>query len=155
MSIKSRVENCIRRLYRRRVENDIDTVQIQIQDIERRDSMTKKYPSQKKYEAENPAITIRLKKREKEQIKEMAEKTEKSVSELVRMALLDLEIDFSNAIAEAEKRGYEKAKDDYGIFFPCKICGGLEYILPNSPCHEAVVEFLKERGWGHQQCHKQ
>ena len=166
MSIKSRVENCIRRLYRKHVEDDIDTVQNQIQNIKRRNNMTKKYPSQKKYEAENPTLTIRLKKREKEKIKEMSEISETSVSDLARVSLLDLHKDFSKAYEDAQNQGYEigfeegdkngygRGKEEWGIQFPCAKCGKLEYIPSNSPCHQAVLEFFKEHGWAHGECPK-
>ena len=117
--------------------------------------MRKKYPSQIKYEEENPLTCFRSKKEEKERIRSMAVGSGKSISELVRMVLLNQERDFSNAIAAAEKRGYQKGKQDYGIVFSCKVCSKWEYIPPNSNCHEAVVEFLKEKGWGHEECHKQ
>ena len=48
--------------------------------------MVKKFPSQIKYEKNNPNITFRMKKHEKEKIGQMARKSGKSVSNLVRMA---------------------------------------------------------------------
>ena len=167
--MKSRVENCIRRLYRKPVEDDIDTVQKQIQNIEKRDSMTKKYPSQKKYEDENPAITIRLKKREKEWIREMAEKAEKSVSELVRMALLDLEKDFCDATVasydegfedgfnkgyeEGNTKGYEKGMNDWAIWVYCWRCRNAFYIKPNSDQYKKLIE-VTDGYMEHSQCPK-
>jgi hypothetical protein len=62
------------------------------------ENMHKKYPSQIRYEENNPGITFRMKKHDKEKIKEMAKKSGKSISNLVRMALLDLEADFSDTI---------------------------------------------------------
>ncbi len=52
---------------------------------------TKKYPSQIKYEQNNPTITVRMKLYEKEKINEMAKKAGKTISDLIRMALLNLE----------------------------------------------------------------
>ena len=54
--------------------------------------MRKRFPSQIRYEKKNPLISFRLKKDEKSKIKLMADRSGKSVSELVRIALLDLEI---------------------------------------------------------------
>ena len=56
--------------------------------------MRKLYPSQIKYLKKNPTITFRMKKKEKDRIKQMATESGKSVSELVRIALLDLEENF-------------------------------------------------------------
>lgn len=151
MSIKSRVENCIRRLYRRHVEDDIDTVQNQIQKIERRNNMKKKYPSQKKYEAENPAITIRLKKIEKERIMNMAKESGISISEFVRTGLLDQEMDFSNAIAAAEKKGYRQAEYDWALWVVCRKCGYGFHIKPGSDLHKKLRE-VTDGHFEHTQC---
>ena len=110
--------------------------------------MKKKYDSQIKYEEENPLTCFRSKKDEKKKIVEMAKKSKKSMSRLVSMLVLGLEIDFSKAYDEAEKKGYEKgyekALEEFGIFW--------EYVPANSPCHDAIIEFLKEKGWGHGEC---
>jgi hypothetical protein len=45
--------------------------------------MKKKYPSQIRYEEKNAQICFRLKKDDKKSIMEMAEKSNKSISELV------------------------------------------------------------------------
>ena len=66
--------------------------------------MRKKYPSQIKYEKNNPTITFRVKTHEYEKIKQMVWKSGKNVSELVRIALLALEKDFSTAFENAKKQ---------------------------------------------------
>ena len=53
--------------------------------------MRKRFPSQIRYEEKTPLFSFRLKKVEKSKINLMADRSGKSVSELVRMALLDLE----------------------------------------------------------------
>jgi len=115
--------------------------------------MKKKYPSQKKYEEENPLTCFRSKKDEKESIITMAKESKKSLSDLVRMSLLDQVQDFSNAIAAAEKRGYEKGKEDWALWIYCKICDEAIFLQPNTEVHGEIIEFIKQRGGSHPQCH--
>ena len=90
--------------------------------------MRKKYPSQIKYENENPTITFRVKIKE-EDIQNMAHHTGKSISKTVRIALLSLEKDFTHTYnsyyesgkkegikigdKEGDKKGYERGKNDW------------------------------------------
>jgi len=49
--------------------------------------------------------------------------------------------------------GYAKGKGDHQIYFYCNVCGKPVYITPNSNSHQAVVDLMHEKGWGHQACH--
>ncbi len=116
------------------------------------------YPSQKRYMDENPAITFRMKKEEKERIVDMAELAGTSVSDLVRVALLGLEEDFSE-VYEKERidgynHGFRNAKRTYRIWIFCNVCEKVIDILPNSDAHKAIIDYLKREGWGHPECHK-
>ena len=116
------------------------------------------FPSQRRYMDENPAITFRMKREEKERIVQMAEMAGKSVSELVRVALLGLEEDFSEAYEKARSEGYKKgvmdAKVTYRIWFFCSVCGGVIDLLPHSNEHKAIIDYLKKERWVHQECQK-
>lgn len=127
----------------------------------------KKYPSQIKYEKNNPTITLRMKKYEKEKIQDMAKKTGKSISMLIRMALLNLEKDFSAAITKAkddgkeegikignqnsQNEGYTKGKNDWAIWCYCWKCIKPLYIIPNSNDHQRIIDEMKGR-LSHTQC---
>ena len=52
-------------------------------------------------------------------------------------------------------QGYDKAKEDYGVWYHCKVCQKPMYISPNSEVHRIVNEVLHQRGWGHKSCHEQ
>ncbi|UCD13655.1 MAG: ribbon-helix-helix protein, CopG family [Thermoplasmatales archaeon] len=138
--------------------------------------MGKKYPSQIRYEKKNPCITFRMKKEEKERIAQMAERSGKSVSELVRMELLGLEKDFTEGYNKASKEGYDKgvkvghdkgynaglrdgdakgydrAKGEYSIWIVCKTCGETCYIIRNSDIHMKIIDYLDSIGWEHEGC---
>ena len=123
--------------------------------------MRKKYPSQIRYETENPTITFRVKIKEKEKIKNMAYSSGKSFSELVRSALLDLEKDFTRTnnshyesgkeegIEIGKKKGYDDGYKDgmnaWAIGVPCWKCHKTVYIKPNSTDHIQTVAEMKGR----------
>ena len=116
------------------------------------------FPSQRRYMDENPAITFRMKREEKERIVQMAEIAGKNVSELVRVELLDLEEDFSEAYEKARSEGYKNgfmdAKKTYRLWHVCDVCKDVIDILPKSDVHKAIIDYLKKEGWGHPECHK-
>jgi hypothetical protein len=123
--------------------------------------MRKKYPSQIRYETENPTITFRVKIKEQKQIQNMAHHNGKSVSELVRIALLNLEKNFTHAyksnysLGEEEGKkigykqgyseGYTKGMNDWAIGIRCWKCGYTLYIKPNSTDHEKTIDEMKGR----------
>lgn len=131
----------------------------------------KKFPSQIKYEENNPSISFRMKKKEKEKIRQMAKKSGISISELVRVSLLDLEKDFSEIYNKSNKEGYDQGRKDgfkegiekgntdgynngmnsWAIWINCWKCGKPFFIIPNSKEHKKVIDEMK--GWfGHDQC---
>ena len=115
------------------------------------------YKSQKRYMDENPAITFRMKKEEKERIDAMSESSGRSISDLVRTSLLGLEQDFSEEYEKIRidgyNHGYRNAKRKYRTWHFCNVCNNAIDILPNSDAHKAIIQFMKEGSWGHPQCH--
>ena len=116
--------------------------------------MVKKFPSQIKYEKNNPATTFRMKKHDKEKIKEMAKKSGKSISTLIRIALLELEKDFSDSIKEAGDRKYVESMNEHAIWFYCSKCNTSIYIDPNSERHKEIINYISTNKphWTHQNC---
>jgi len=109
-------------------------------DIEE-DKITKKYPSQIKYEKNNPTITVRMKQYEKEKINEMAKKAGTNISVIIRMALLDLEKDFS----AAKNEGHNNCWNQWVLWFFCEKCGKPLFVKPNSNAHRDIIEIMKGR----------
>lgn len=112
----------------------------------------KKFPSQIKYEQNNPTITFRMKKHEKELIQGMADNSGKSISELIRVALLDLEKDFTAAYEKRYLDGFNDASTRWGIWFFCSTCNEEIFVEPNSDAHNAIIEYMKEHNWVHRKC---
>ena len=111
----------------------------------------KKYPSQIRYEENNPTISFRMKKHEKEKIRKMAEKSKMSISKLVRIALLEREEDFIKSYDQFYKKGYDEAFNDWAIWCYCYNCLKPIYINPDSEDHEKIIDQMKGR-LKHDQC---
>ena len=114
--------------------------------------MRKKYPSQMRYEENNPTITFRVTKAEKELIERTAKLTKRSVSTLVRIKLLDLEKEITLINNQLKADADQKAKEKYALSYPCSVCGSMIIIRPNSKSHNKIKQYLKENGWRHADC---
>lgn len=124
--------------------------------------MAKLYPSQEKYLAENPAITCRVKKEEKEKIDRLVEITGKSISQIIRETLFYAEKEYSDVYDKGYEEGhdfgldygYRKGKIDWQIKIPCDCCEEDLYLVPNSDWHKVIKDYLKKCNWGHKECHE-
>ncbi|MFC1749461.1 ribbon-helix-helix protein, CopG family [Pseudomonadota bacterium] len=114
--------------------------------------MGKPYPSQIRYNIENPTITFRMKREEKNQIESLARKTGKSISQLVRENLLEVKNEYDEGYHHGHDNGYKKACEQWKIWFLCNVCGKRIYLEPNSDAHQVVIQYMREHGWTHSQC---
>ena len=114
-----------------------------------------KPPSRIRYEKKYPVWSVRMPKEWIREVELTLKDTGQSRREFMEIALEKQAANFERFINKWFKAGVAKGKEDWSIQFPCKICGELVYILPNSECHQAVIEFLKERGWVHRECYEQ
>ena len=48
----------------------------------------------------------------------------------------------------------EDEGNKYRIWYYCNVCGDEITIYPNSDAHKALIEYMKEQGWGHTECHE-
>ena len=79
----------------------------------------------------------------------MAERSGKRVSELVRIALLGLEKDFSKAYNDSYSRGM----NDWAIWVYCWSCHQAFYIKPNSDQHKELLRVTDDH-MAHPQCRR-
>jgi len=60
--------------------------------------------------------------------------------------------------AEGWDRGYldglGAGKEKFEAWYYCSVCGEKIAISQNSDSHKAVIEYMKEHGWGHKACHE-
>ncbi len=114
----------------------------------------KKYPSQIKYEENNPTITFRMKKHEKDVIREMSKKCEKSISQLVRESLLETQKEYSDAYDKGHRDGFKEGSDAWAIWLYCSECGEKIFIEPDSDVHKAILGCMEGHHWIHAKCHE-
>ena len=55
--------------------------------------------------------------------------------------------------SDGEAAGYRRGVDENRITFPCAVCNQELWLPPNTEIHNQVMAFLKEKGWGHGECH--
>jgi len=116
--------------------------------------MVKLYPSQIRYYDEHPTMTFRVKKEEKEILKLLVKRSGKSISQLVREALLGAEKSDSEPYEKGFNDGYNKGAFEWKVFYYCNMCAEMIDIVPNSDSHEALIKYMEEHGWGHKECHE-
>jgi len=61
--------------------------------------------------------------------------------------------DISNQYQEAYDAGYLQGKEDNAIYYYCNVCGKMIYVTPGDAQHQAIVDCMHEKGWGHGDCH--
>jgi len=124
--------------------------------------MKKKFPSQEKYERENPSITFRVPIDMKEKIDQLVETTGKSISQIMRETLFYAEKEHSEIFEQGHVEGFDvginaginRGKRKWAIWIYCYVCGEKIYIEPNSESHKAIIKYMKEHKWAHPECHK-
>ena|GEM_PF-5644292 len=51
--------------------------------------------------------------------------------------------------------GYEAGRKAHHLWYYCDACGEVIWLEPDGEDHKAVIQYMKEKGWGHQKCHKE
>ena len=119
-----------------------------------------KPPSRIRYEKTHPVVSFRVKDEWYDAFKAFLQEQNLSIGDFFRISYEKQKANYQKAHNQGFNKGYrigynagyEKGKEEWGIQFPCSICGELVYIPPNSDCHQAVIEFLKSRHWAHGKC---
>lgn len=110
-------------------------------------------PSYYRYQREHPTISIRLTK----DLKEMLDRVrgEMSYSDIIRKILRgDFREIHERAYGLGYDDGYNDAFREFAIWYYCVVCGKPIYVKANSNAHNAIIEYMREHGWGHVECHE-
>jgi len=104
-------------------------------------------PARIKYDKTHPVISIRVDKYVKGKLDEIKQMSGKSVGDVVREAI--------DVQAESAKKpynlGYAKAKDTYGVWFRCSVCGG-SILIDTEGEKKAAAQCMEEHEWAHGSC---
>jgi hypothetical protein len=111
----------------------------------------------------NPSVTFRVTPADRKRLADLMTRTGKSLGQILREGLGLAERDetaaFNRGVAHGQKlgfdRGLEEGEKRFAIHYYCSICGKYDpIVLPGSKDHQAVVDALHEKGWGHSECHR-
>ena len=53
---------------------------------------------------------------------------------------------------EGFENGYNQAREEFEITYPCRACGKPMTMKPSSQSHKEMVDYMKEQGWRHKNC---
>ncbi len=112
----------------------------------------KRFPSQIRYDQKHPSVGVRLPRKEYDQVCRTAERLGKSVSEVIRDALLRRVSGEHRSWDMGHARGYEDAKRDYRVWFRCSRCGREITVRPCSEGHKTLIELMREARMAHVEC---
>jgi flagellar biosynthesis/type III secretory pathway protein FliH len=121
-----------------------------------------KPPSRIRYEKKNPVFSIRMPQEWHDQFKTLAEELGLSRREFMAAAIEKQKTNYERAHNQGYNKGhnighnagYEKGKQDWRIWFFCRIYGKAIYITPNSDMHKDIIEYMRTRyeSWVHPEC---
>jgi hypothetical protein len=115
-------------------------------------------PSRKKYDENNPVVSFRASKNDRDRFLVMREKRGMSHGDIYR-AGLDIgenkikgeEEIREQAYEEGWEKGIEEATELYAVPYQCSVCGK-EIVVHTQDEKKAIKTYMREHGWGHGDC---
>jgi predicted DNA-binding protein len=112
--------------------------------------MKKHYPpSRARYDQSHPTISIRVKRELYNELKELQERTGKTLGDILREAAGKQKLSAKGSY----QLGYNAAKEKYSVLYKCNICHDL-MIVTSDDEKKAIASYTLEHGWRHGECHK-
>ncbi|MBA7646768.1 hypothetical protein ES703_54534 [subsurface metagenome] len=111
--------------------------------------MVRKPPSRVRYEEQHPVISFRVDREFFTELRALRYESGKSYADFMKIAAGIMKPD----IDEAWNNGYEEAKADYSVTFPCAVCGE-EVVVVFDEAKKFCRQALIDADWGHAACHE-
>ncbi len=111
-----------------------------------------KPPSRVRYEQEHPVVSARIATDLHKQLKEYLASRKESLADFIRESLGVQKPLIDKIVREACEKGYNEATKKFKVWYYCAHCGKEITMSPNSPSHKAVIGYMKEHGWRHNNC---
>ena len=118
----------------------------------------RKPPSRARYEQSHPTVSCRVPKDVYDRLTRAKQADRKSFTDILKVGLGLVELGVKKQ-AEARKKGYDEGYKKgyadatilYKVTYHCSKCGQvIEIQNPNTK--QAIDEYMREKGWGHQTC---
>jgi len=104
-------------------------------------------PAKIRYNQTHPTVSIRVSQDLYDRLKDLREKSGKTLGDILREALGKQ----APTTKQAFERGYTEAKKTYGVIYACSKCG--KSIVVNSPDEKkAIASYMRANGWAHGAC---
>ena len=104
-------------------------------------------PAKIRYNQTHPTVSIRVSQDLYDRLKDLREKSGKSLGDILREALGKQ----APVTQRAFGRGYIAAGEKLKVVYPCSVCG--KQIVVTSPDEKkAIASYMKEHGWTHGEC---
>jgi len=118
----------------------------------------RKPPARIRYEQSHRTMSCRLDKDTRDLLKQRLEDLGGvSFADFVKdsLGLLQLKIpDIEEIKEKASDEGYDQAVEAWQIWYYCAACGERIDMDLNDDDHKAMIDYMKEHGWGHPSCHR-
>jgi len=114
--------------------------------------MKKKHqpPSKIKYNQSHPTVSIRVSQELYDELKDLREKSGKSLGDILREAVGQQ----ASTVHKAFERGFAKARQTFEVTYRCVVCGGVLQVNSEKE-KQAIAQYMKEHSWMHTSCVKQ
>jgi len=115
-------------------------------------------PSRGKYDQNNPVVSFRVKRKDKDRFIAIREKLGMSHGDVYKAGLGVIEVKVraeeeirQEAYEEGQLNGYELAESEYKVTYPCGKC---KKMIPVTTDEEkkAIRDFMVQSGWCHGDC---
>jgi len=108
-------------------------------------------PSRLRYERGNPVVSIRVTREVYGRLKELKERSGKSVGDVLREAIGVQ----ARSTGIAQRRGYQsgwrEAEELYRVDYRCSRCGG-SLTINSDQEKQAILGYMRVHGWAHYSC---
>ncbi len=115
-------------------------------------------PSRKKYDQDNPVVSFRVKRKDKDRFTAIREKLGMSHGDVYNAGLGVIEVKVGaedeirqKAYDEGEESGINRAAAVYMVTYPCSKCGKMMEVGSEEE-KKAIRKFIVENGWHHGDC---
>jgi len=118
----------------------------------------RKSPARDRYERNNPVVSFRVKRKDKDRFVAIREKLGMSHGDVYKAGLGVIEVKVraeeeirEEGYEEGQLSGYELAESEYKVTYPCSICRKSIEVTTDEE-KKAIAKYMCEHGWGHADC---
>lgn len=109
-------------------------------------------PSRVRYEAANPAVTVRISLELRDELARLRDEHGLSLGDVLRIGLDKAKPALDAAQQRGEKKGYQKGKREYAVTYWCARCRQRHMTISTAEEKEAAANLMFQAGWQNPAC---